>query len=91
MQQTTWVHPSSVLYNGSLASIPRAHRHHAEPLLRIHNATQPVPKKFLGIVGQDPSNCKFNGLVHVDLVRHFFIHLRYILLGRKYHKRLTTL
>jgi hypothetical protein len=36
-----------------------------------------VPGKFLGIVGQDPSDSKSNWL-HVDIFYFFFIHLRYI-------------
>ena len=39
---------------------------------------QAVPGKFLGIVGQDPSDSKFNRL-HVDIFRFCFIHLRYVL------------
>ena len=36
-----------------------------------------VPGKFLGIVGQDPNDSKFNWL-HVDIFRFWFIHLQYI-------------
>ena len=39
---------------------------------------EPVPRKFLGIVGQDPSDSKSSRL-HVDIFRFCFIHLRYIL------------
>ena len=38
----------------------------------------PVPGKFLGIVGQDPSDSKSTWL-HVDIFRFCFIYLRYIL------------
>ena len=38
----------------------------------------PVPMKFLGIVGQDPSDSKSNWL-HVDIFRFYFIHMRYVL------------
>ena len=37
-----------------------------------------VSGKFLGIVGQDPSDSKSNQ-VHIDIFRFFFIHSRYIL------------
>jgi hypothetical protein len=37
-----------------------------------------VPGKFLGLVDQDPSDSKSNGL-HVDIFRFYFIHLRHIL------------
>ena len=37
-----------------------------------------VPGKFLGIVGQDPSDSQSNR-VHVDILWFCFIHLRYIL------------
>ena len=39
--------------------------------------SQPLHKKFSGIVDQDPSNSKSNRL-HVDIFRFCFIHLRYI-------------
>ena len=38
----------------------------------------PVPRKFLGIVGQDPSDSK-SSRIHVDIIWFCFIHLRYIL------------
>ena len=38
----------------------------------------PVPRKFLGIVGQDPNDSKSNRS-HVDIFRFCYIHLRYIL------------
>ena len=34
----------------------------------------PVPRKFLGIVGQGPGDCKSNRL-HDDKFRFWFIHL----------------
>ena len=37
-----------------------------------------VPVKFLGIVGQDPSDSKSSRL-YVDIFRFCFTHLRYIL------------
>ena len=37
-----------------------------------------MPGKFLGIVGQDPSDPKSNQL-HVDIFQFCFIHWRYIL------------
>ena len=37
----------------------------------------PVPEKFLGIVGQEPSDFKSNWL-HVDIFQFCFTHLRYI-------------
>ena len=49
---------------------------------RDHNnlsLNYPVPRKFLGIVGQVPSDSKSSQL-HVDIFRFCFIHLRYILL-----------
>ena len=36
----------------------------------------PVPRKFLGIVGQDPSDSKSDRL-HVDISRFRLIHLRH--------------
>ena len=42
------------------------------------NEFGPVPGKFLSIVGQDPSDSKFNRL-HVDIFRFCFFHFRYIL------------
>jgi hypothetical protein len=36
-----------------------------------------VPGKFLGIVGQDPSDSKFSDLLYVDNLWLFFICLRY--------------
>ena len=45
---------------------------HAEPV------PKPVPGKFFGIFGQDPSDSKSNQL-HVDIFRICFIHLMYIL------------
>ena len=44
----------------------------------MDNST-PVPGKFLGIGGQDPSDSKSNQL-HVDIFQFCFIHLMYILL-----------
>ena len=37
-----------------------------------------VPRKFLGIVGQDPSDSKSSRL-HVDIFQFWFMHSRYIL------------
>jgi len=42
-------------------------------------SSAPVPVKFLGIVGQDPSDSKSTRL-HVDIFRCCFIHLRYLLI-----------
>ena len=44
----------------------------------ILNLSTTVPKKFLGIVGQDPNDSKSNQL-HVDIFRCCFIYLKYIL------------
>ena len=45
-------------------------------MLSISCLLEPVPGKFLSIIGQDPSDSKSNQL-HVDIFRFCFIHLRY--------------
>ena len=51
--------------------------HFWDTLLQMNHVT--VPGKFLGIVGQDPSDFTSNRL-HVDIFRFLFIHLRHVLL-----------
>ena len=46
--------------------------------LRLTAPFGAVPRKFLGIVAQDPSDSKSNQL-HVDIFQFCFIHVRYIL------------
>ena len=57
------------------------HMWYAGRVLNAHPSTMglrglsPVPRRFLGIIGQDPRSSKSNQL-HVDIFQFYFIHLR---------------
>ena len=77
------------LCHGSAPGPSTAHKPHGQPPCRAAGRARvgpteegeasfgPVPGKFLGRVGQDPSDSKSNRL-NVDIFQFCYIHLRYV-------------
>ena len=62
----------------SSSTYEEAYLHNGHSIVIGTSSLQAVPRKFLGIVGQDPSDSKSSRL-HVDIFQFCFIHVRYIL------------